>query len=156
MNQEYLEARDGAAASPAGHSEVSVLRLYLLRGLYALIAVGLALFVWPTYLAGAPDLPLFQGVALSMLCAFSILCLIGIRHPLRMLPVLMWELLWKAVWLLAVALPLWSVGRVDPRTAQTAFECILGAVLVSLALPWGYVFRQYVKKPGARWRSRPA
>ncbi|MDP8993824.1 MAG: hypothetical protein M3N07_02400 [Pseudomonadota bacterium] len=138
------------AAEPA--AEVSLFRLYLLRTLYAFIVVGLALFVWPNYLARVPDLPLFNGVALTMLAAFSILCALGIRYPLQMLPVLLWELLWKAMWLLLVALPLWTSGRMDERTFQTAVDCLIGVVLVPLAMPWGYVYSEYVRKPGARWR----
>jgi hypothetical protein len=132
--------------------EVSLIRLYVLRAMYAIIVGGLGLFVWPTYLAQVPELPLFNGVALTMLAAFSILCLIGIRYPLQMLPVLLWELLWKSMWLVMIALPLWASGQLDERTAQTVTDCLVGVVLVPLAIPWGYVWRHYVKQPGARWR----
>ena len=33
---------------------------------------------------------------------------------------------------------------------------VLVALLVPLALPWGYVFRHYVRAPGDRWRARRA
>ena len=32
----------------------------------------------------------------------------------------------------------------------------MGIVLVPLAIPWGYVFKQYVKAPGDRWGKRVA
>jgi hypothetical protein len=134
--------------------EVSRIRLLVLRAMYAFIVVGLGLFVWPSYLAGVPDLPLFNSVALTMLGAFSILCLVGIRYPLQMLPVLLWELLWKAMWLLIIALPLWMSGELDERRAQTAMDCLVGVILVPLAVPWGYVFENYVRKPAERARAR--
>lgn len=132
--------------------EVSLVRLYVLRAVYAIIVVGLGLVVWPTYLAQAPELPLFNGVALTMLAAFSLLCLLGLRYPLQMLPVLLWELLWKSMWLLMIALPLWADGRMDERIAQTVIDCLVGVVLVPIALPWVYVWRRYVKQPSERWR----
>ena len=150
MNSTVLPTREAAIAPSSG--EVSLIRLYVLRAMYAFIVIGLAVFVWPTYLASAPELPLFNGVALTMLAAFSILCVIGIRHPLAMLPVLLWELLWKSMWLLMIALPLWAGGQMDSRTAQTVIDCLVGVVLVPLAVPWGYVYRHYVKPRGARWR----
>lgn len=112
----------------------------------------LGLFVWPGYLAGAPSLPLFNGVALTMLAAFSILCALGIRYPLLMLPVLLWELLWKTMWLLMIAAPLWASGQMDERTFQTVIDCLVGVVLVPLAVPWRYVWRYYARRPGDRWR----
>ncbi len=132
--------------------DVSGARLYALRGMYAFLVIGLGLFVWPSYIAAVPDLPLFNGIALTMLGALSFLCLVGIRYPMKMIPVLLWELLWKAMWLLIVALPLWTSGRMDDRTFQTVIDCLVGVILVPLALPWGYVWREYVGKPGSRWR----
>jgi hypothetical protein len=135
---------------PAG---VSRARLLVLRALYAFIALGLALFVWPGFLAKLPDPPHYQGVALAMLAAFSILCALGIRYPLQMLPILIWELLWKSLWLLLIALPRWRAGTMDPATTQTAVDCA-AVVLILAAVPWGYLVRRY---SGGLGRSpRPA
>ena len=147
-----MNASAGQSIAEATTTEVSLLRLYLLRALYAFIALGLALFVWPSYLAGVPDLPLFNSVTLTMLAAFSILCVLGLRYPLQMIPVLLWELLWKSMWLLIIALPLWMQGQMDERTSQTVIDCLVGVILVPLAMPWGYVWRHYVKQPAERWR----
>ena len=150
MDSTATRTHEVSIASSDG--EVSLTRLYVLRAMYGFIVVGLGVVVWPTYLAQAPELPLFNGVALTMLAAFSILCVIGIRYPLQMLPVLLWELLWKSMWLLMIALPLWASGQMDERTSQTVIDCLVGVVLVPLAVPWGYVFRHYVKQPASRWR----
>ena len=89
-----------------------------------------------------------------MLTAVSLLAALGIRYPLQMLPLLFFELVWKSIWLIAVALPLWSAGRLDPATMETVKACLMGVVLVPLVLPWGYVWANYVKKPGDRWRAQ--
>jgi hypothetical protein len=68
-----------------------------------------------------------------------------------MLPLLFFELLWKSIWVLAFGLPLWRNGQLDANTRETLNACLMGVVLVPLALPWGYVFRHYLKASGDRW-----
>ena len=110
---------------------------------------GLALFVWPAYLAQLPAPAHYHGVVMTMLAAFSILCAIGIRYPLQMLPILLWELLWKLMWLLLIALPRWMAATMDAPTTQTAIDCVT-VVLVLAAVPWAYVWRRYVVRPAER------
>ena len=135
--------------------EVSTLRLNVLRAAYVLIAVGMGLQIWPLILRHPTDVAHMTGVVRSMLGAITLLAaLLGIRYPLQMLPLLFVELAWKAIWVLSFGLPLWSAGRLDAGTAETMQACLLGVVLVPLVLPWGYVWTQYVRAPGDRWRGR--
>ena len=132
-------------------SEVSTFRLYLLRAMYLLICVGLGSIMWPRIINhGRWDL--MEGVAFSLLAALSALAALGIRYPLQMLPLLLFELFWKAIWLTAVALPLWRADQLDAATMGTVFDCMLGIVLCPIVIPWPYVFANYLKKPGDRWR----
>jgi hypothetical protein len=126
--------------------EISPLRLWLLRAVYALVAVGLALVIWPHILFGTGNWEHMPSVVKCMLGAFSLLAVVGLWQPLRMLPILFWELGWKALWLLVVALPRWQAGTLEGDFAATAFESSL-VVIVAVAIPWGYVFRHY------GWRS---
>ena len=148
-----MSDRTTTTTIPSRSPEITRLRLIVLRGLYALIALGLGLFVWPSYVALLPEGPHFTVIALTMLAAFSILCVLGIRYPLQMLPVLLWELLWKSMWLLLVALPRWMEGTLDALSSQTVIDCLVGVVLVPLALPWSYVVANYLKRPAERWES---
>jgi hypothetical protein len=88
-------------------NDVSTLRLYLLRAGYLLLVVGLGSTIWPAIL-DQTTWELMRGVVVSMLGAMSLLAVLGIRYPLQMLPLLFFELTWKSIWLLRVALPLWS------------------------------------------------
>ena len=142
------QSREAAEARPAG--SVSRIRLIILRAMYAFIVIGLAVFVWPHYVSQLAGAPHFQGIVLTMLAAFSILCAVGVRYPLQMLPLLFWELLWKSMWLLLIALPRWLDGSLDGPASQTAIDCLVGVVLVPLALPWGYVWAKYLKGPTDR------
>jgi len=131
-------------------TEVSLFRRYALRAGYLLIAVGLAATVWPIVINHSPQWPLMNSVACSLLGAVSMLAAVGIRYPLQMLPVLLFEIVWKSIWLIAVALPLWSAHQIDARTWETVSDCLFGAILIPL-IPWRYVISQYVTKPGDPW-----
>ena len=64
--------------------------------------------------------------------ALSILAVLGVRYPFKMLPLLFFELLWKVMWLVGWGLPLWgsaeiranlgmsgrAVQKVCPRSSQ--------------------------------------
>jgi hypothetical protein len=66
-------------------SEVSTFRLYLLRAMYLFMAVGLAIFELPALLH-PENLSRLDRVVLSVLGAFALLAVLGIRYPLKMLP----------------------------------------------------------------------
>jgi hypothetical protein len=92
----------------------------------------------------------------SVLGAVSLLALLGVRYPVKMLPLLFFELIWKSIWVLAFGLPLWLDHKLDANTAETLFACLMGIVLVPIAIPWGYVFQHYFGAPGDRWRGAEA
>jgi hypothetical protein len=76
-------------------SEVSTFRLYLLRAMYVFTAVGLAIEKLPALLHPA-NLSPSDGVVLSVLGATALLAVVGIRYPIKMLPLLFFEFVWKA------------------------------------------------------------
>ncbi len=135
-------------------SEIAVWRLYLLRAGYLIIAVGLAIMIFPGVISPPDNLPHMNAVARSMFVAVSLLAFLGIRYPLKMLPLPFFELVWKSVWLLAFGLRLWSQNKLDENTSQTLSDCIFGVILVLLVTPWDYVFKHYLKAAGNRWRKR--
>ncbi len=131
--------------------EVSLFRLYVLRAMYLLITVGLGATVWPDLIRAHNHWEMMEGIETCMLAAFSLCCLLGLRYPLTMLPVLFWEILWKTLWLLLVPFPQWRAGHVDPALLPNLFAVGM-VVLVYLAIPWPYVFAHYLRAPGTRWR----
>jgi hypothetical protein len=131
-------------------SKVSLFRLYVLRALYLLVVVGLGIVLWPGIIDLHRHWELMEGLASCMLAAFSLLCVLGLRYPLQMLPVLLWEVVWKTLWLGIVALPQWWAGHIDESIKPSIFACSM-VVLFYIGIPWGYVFAHYVKARGDRW-----
>jgi len=132
-------------------NDISLLRLYVLRAMYLFIVVGLGLFLWPNIIDPRYHWTLAEGHASCMLGAFSLLCILGLRYPLQMLPILLWEALWKTMWLMIVPFPQWMAGHIDESIKPSIFACSM-VVLVYLAIPWRYVFAHYAIPRGDRWR----
>jgi hypothetical protein len=132
-------------------SELSLFRLYLLRTGYAVIAIGLAVLIGMDLLRPAANSSHMRNVVLSVLSAVCLLAVMGIRYPLKMLPVLLFELLWKTIWILRFGLPAWLSHQLTPATKGTLSDCVFGVVLVLIVTPWGYAFKHYLQVPGERW-----
>jgi hypothetical protein len=134
-------------------SELSTLRLYLLRACYLLIGVGLILMIWPGIISHGTDVPNMNTAVRSLLGAVSLLALLGLRYPLKMLPILLFEVVWKAIWIISFGIPLWRQGLLTGDYAETMFNCLTTVIIIPF-IPWDYVYRNYIKAPGDPWRSK--
>ena len=134
-------------------TEISLVRLNLLRVAYALLAFGLGATVWPAIVDPSTIWPLQSGVVFAMLGALSLLSILGLRYPLQLLPLLLFEMAWKAIWLLRMAWPLWSTHQMDAATTQTLKD-VLPIVLFPLLIPWSYVLKHYLRNAGDPWTRR--
>lgn len=136
-------------AAPAHvESEVSLARLYALRAMYLLLVIGGAIVFLPQLIGHEPTA---RGVIPSMLAGVWMLACFGLRYPLQMLPLLLFELVWKTIWLIDYGLPQRMAGVTTAQFTEDFKAIALGPLLLIPIIPWGYVFRHYLKKPGARW-----
>lgn len=98
-----------------------------------------------------PD-PVGRGMITSILGGLCFMALLGIRYPLKMVPILLFEFVWKSIWLLRFGLPQWLAGTGSPRLGRDMFDIGLFPLVFALVIPWGYVWRHYVVAPTERWR----
>jgi len=129
---------------------VSLVRLTLLRLCYAFIAFGLGVQILPRLFSVTANAPFNEGVVDVMLAALAILCVLGLIAPLRMLPLLVFEVVWKVLWFAAIALPRWIEGSLDDAimTNLVAIGLVLPYILI---IPWRR-FAQDVAANRDRWR----
>jgi len=146
-------ASTAASVSPpperAAEGEVSLVRLYVLRATYLLLVVGLGAVIVPPLVSHEL---VARGVIPSLLGAVWLLAFLGLRYPLQMLPLLLFELVWKTIWLFDFGLAQYLSGQRPPTFAEDSFNIALGVILMPLVIPWPYVWRHYVRRAGARWR----
>jgi hypothetical protein len=141
-----------SAPTPGGSAQPRLWQLNLLRLGYLIVGGGLAIVKWPLLFTHGPW-ELKDGTVECMLLALSVLALLGLRYPLRMLPILLFEVTWKITWLAVIALPLWSDNKLTGATRDQA-DTVLLVVIVIAVIPWRYVFTRFVGATGDPWRSR--
>ena len=127
-------------------------RLNIMRIGYLLMAVGLAVVKWPLIVQGtAASLPVFEGVVAALLAAMGLLAFLGLRYPVQLLPILVFECLWKSIWLAAIALPHLIAGDMSPEMTTMMFSVLVYVVVLAVT-PWDYVWKRYVLAAGDPWR----
>ena len=136
-------------AAATARSDVSLVRLYLLRANYLVWAiVGIFMAVPPLI---TPD-PAARGMIDSMFGGLWVMGIFGVRYPLQMLPIFLFEFVWKTICVLRFGLPQWMAGEGSPRLGEDLISIGNGPILFGLIIPWGYVWRHYFKQPAERWR----
>jgi hypothetical protein len=132
-------------------AQVSLWQLNLLRVGYLVMGGGLAVVKWPLLFNHGPW-ELKEGTVECMLVAMSVLALMGLRYPLRMIPILLFEVAWKLIWLGVVALPLWLDNNELDGATREQTGAVLWVVIIIGVIPWRHVLAQFVMAPGDPWR----
>jgi hypothetical protein len=141
-----------ATDPPSEAPIVPIWQLNVLRLFYLLIGLVMGSMVWSQILFAGLDWPIMTSVAKSMLAGLALLCLLGLRYPLKMLPLLLYEMAWKTVWIGLIAYPAWSNDRASPDMVGLFWECAPVAVMY-LIMPWRYIWHHYAKAPMDAWRG---
>jgi hypothetical protein len=145
-----MSANRLAQTSAVDH-ELSPRRFNIMRLGYAFMGVGLAIVKWPILVQNVSSLPVFEGVVACLLTAMSLLAFLGLRYPVRMLPILLFEVLWKVIWIAAVALPHLVADDIDTATREVLVNCSLVVIIIAV-IPWRYVWEHYIRAPADAWR----
>ena len=140
-----------AVSSRAVAPEISLFWLYTLRVAYLIMAVGLGVFVWPSVIRHTNEFAIVQGAQAAMLAGLGAIAALGLRYPAQMLPLLLFEVAWKAIYLVAFAYPMWSAHQITPAMAEDVKAVSMVVILLPL-IPWRYVFTHYAVKRGERWK----
>jgi hypothetical protein len=142
----------GSSSAPGAASiELPMWRLYTLRLCYLILAGGIGTFFWPNIIHHTSEFAIAEGVRFSLLGGLGLAAVLGIRYPVRMIPLLLFELTWKFIYLVAFALPLWQAHQITDAMAEDIKSVMMAVIFIPL-IPWGYVFRNYFVKSGDRWK----
>jgi hypothetical protein len=140
----------GAAALPV-NAQLSLFRLYTLRVGYLILAAGLGAYIWPDVIHHTSDLAISSGIQISLLAGIGATAVLGLRYPVQMVPLLLFELIWKTIYLVGFALPLWRAHQITAAAAADIQACLMVVIFLPL-IPWRHVFRNYVLARGERWK----
>jgi hypothetical protein len=123
-------------------------RLHVLRAIAVFFVIA-GLLSYPQMLinASATD----RGMIKAFLTGLWLMSFLAVRFPVKMFPLFLFEFAWKTVWLLVFGLPQWISGVGSPRLSQDLLEIGITPILLAFVIPWGYVWRHYIKQPSERW-----
>ncbi len=96
-------------------------------------------FPWPV------EEPVAFGIIGSIYVACGLLSVLGLRSPLKFVPLLLLQLFYKSVWFIGVALPLWATGHFPSYAIPTVIIFATFIVGDLIAIPFSYVFAKESK-----------
>ena len=105
---------------------VRPINIYLLRLLFLLVVVFVASDSWSAILKHEGQRDHVRAAALCMWAAYSVLSIFGLINSLRWLPIVMFEIFYKIIWLVIVAYPLWSTNRLAGSPAEGMTHALYG------------------------------
>jgi hypothetical protein len=120
-----------------------------LKGMYILTIIhaggsGLGIILMPSFirsLFGWPNQdPIVFGICGSFWVACGLLSILGLRSPLKFVPLLLLQLTYKAVWFIGVILPLLIGGQFPAYAMGYVLFFIVYIVGDLIAIPFPYVF----------------
>ncbi len=93
-----------------------------------------SIFCWP-----GQD-PIVLGVVGSVYLSFALLSILGLRYPLKFVPILLLQLSYKVVWFIGVILPILVAAKLP--TYAILYVGIFATYIIGdlIAIPFSYVF----------------
>ncbi|MBN2179123.1 MAG: hypothetical protein JW743_06810 [Deltaproteobacteria bacterium] len=91
-------------------------------------------FPWPV------EEPTAFGIIGSVYVAFGLLSILGLRSPLKFVPVLLMQLCYKLVWFVGVLIPLLVTARFPSYAISMVIIFITFIIGDLIAIPFRYVF----------------
>ena len=123
---------------------VRPINIYLLRTVFALIFLFVGYDSWSALIKHDGPWDPMRAAALSMFASYSLLSILGVFRPLKMLPIMIFVVLYKTIWLLFVAYPLWAAGQLAGSPAEGMARIFMWVPLAIVVVPWKYVLEKYV------------
>jgi hypothetical protein len=123
------------------------IQIHLLRLLFVLVIVFVGSDSWSAIFNHQGPWDHVKAVAVCVWAAYSTLSILGLINPLRMLPIVLFEIFYKSIWLVIVAYPLWSTNSLAGSPAEAMTHAFLWLPLPLLAVPWGYTIKTYFRFP---------
>lgn len=119
-------------------------RQHVMRVLFFLNFISLAPDNWSIIFLGQEKLEPMTGVAISFYAALSLLCILGMRFPLRFTSLLLLQLFYKIAWLIGVYLPAYNLNSINENLESWFWVMAPGILIDLLVIPWDYVYQQYL------------
>jgi hypothetical protein len=126
---------------------VRPVNIALLRVLYFLMFAAMSTDAWSSIFHHQGPWDPLRAVAVCVWAAYGSLSFFGLLHPLKMLPIVVFMIFYKSLWLVVVAYPLWRADALAGSPAEELATMFIWVPVVSLFVPWRYVLQTYATWP---------
>lgn len=131
-------------SNPQRHEGVRPVQIWGLRLFYLLMLVMVAPDAWGALLRHQGPWDPVRAVALCVWATYPVLALFGLLWPLRWLPLMVFTIGYKTLWLAFVAWPLWVAGTLAGSSAEEIAYAFAFVPVLAAVVPWGYVWREFM------------
>ena len=90
--------------------------------------------------------PVDFGIEGSLFLAFALLSILGLRNPLKFVPILFYQLTYKTIWFIFVVIPLVIAGNLPQEAALTVVIFALTIIGDVIAVPFSNIFAKTAEK----------
>ncbi|MBI5371020.1 MAG: hypothetical protein HZA79_03220 [Sphingobacteriales bacterium] len=132
-------------SDPDIHEGVPLINIWLLRLLFTLMFLFLTFDSWRHIWNHKGPWNDVNAAAWCMWGSYSVISFIGVMRPLKMLPIVIFEIIYKTAWLLIVAYPLWIRGELAGSPVEGMARVFIWVLFPIAAMPWRYFFRTYIR-----------
>jgi hypothetical protein len=123
---------------------VPPINIYLLRLLFTLMFLFLTYDSWTHIFRHTGPWDPANSAAWFMWGSCAVIAIIGISRPFKMLPIVLFEIVYKTAWLIIVAYPLYQRNELTGTPTGVMAENFMLVILPIVAMPWSYFFRTYI------------
>ncbi len=128
----------------AKYSGVLPIQVYVMKLFFLLMFLFAAKDAWTELFTHQGEWNPEVAIAWCSIAAYTTLSGLGIFHPLKMLPIMLFMYFYKGLWLCFVAYPLWKAGQLSGTDAADWTPIFLIILIPMIFTPWKYVFKTFV------------
>ncbi len=101
---------------------------------------------WTRWLFNAQTPQITYGIIGSVFLSFALLSILGLRDPVKFVPVLLFQLTYKSIWLIGIIIPMIISGEFYIGALPAVAIYILYIVGDIIAIPFSNVFVNVLNK----------
>jgi len=123
---------------------VRPINIYVLRVYFALMFFLMGFTAWKEILSHAGKWNSIEAVTWSVWVAYASISFIGIYNTLKMLPIAVFMVFYKSIWLIVIAYPLWVSNTLKSSEPEELANIFIWALIVIPFIPWKYFFNNFI------------
>ncbi|MFM7358229.1 MAG: hypothetical protein ACKO1T_06580 [Sediminibacterium sp.] len=126
------------------YNGVRPISIYVLRLFYTLMFAVMGYSAWSHIFSHKGSWEPVNAVTWCVWTAYATISFIGIYNTLKMLPIMLFMICYKTLWLMVVAYPLWKTNTLKDSSAEELTFIFIWVFIPAIFFPWKYFYRHYI------------